>query len=158
MKTVQSHAYILTTIHGVFYMLLLILTCNRTHKLEKIGTFIVFIAIVLMIADPEAVKKGESIDIKNSFISLLGNVPGVILWISIKQLMAKLDTVTVVCLTIIGVNVLNIIAALMYEGALLDMSDLGIFGFLRTEYLFLTFFLCAVMAGFWGWSGYILSL
>lgn len=158
MNTVQSHAYILTTVHGVFYMLILIVTCNRTHKLEKLGTFIVLIAIILMIADPEAVRKGETVNIKTSFISLLGNVPGVSLWMSSKHLMTKLDTLTVVCLTIFGVNVLMIIATLTFEGTLLDMSNTGIFGFLRIENLFLSFFLAAIMAGFWGWSGYILSL
>jgi len=139
-------------------MLILIVTCKRTHKLEKLGTFIVLIAIVLMIADPEAVRKDETINLKVSFLSLLGNVPGVSLWLTTKHLMAKLDTLTVLCLTIIGINILLVIAALSYEGALLDMSDAGIFGCLRMENLYLTFFLAAIMCGFWGWSGYVLSL
>jgi len=126
--------------------------------LEKLGTFVVLIAIVLIISDPQAVRKGETVNYKVSFLSLLGNIPGVSLWISTKQLMEKLDTLTVLCLTIIGMTTLTIIPAITYEGALLDMSDAGIFGCLKTKNMFLTFFLAGHMCGFWAWSGYVISL
>lgn len=54
--TVQSHAYILTTINGPSYMLFLIVTCKTTHKLEKVGTLLVALGVILMIIDPKAIK------------------------------------------------------------------------------------------------------
>ena len=47
--------------------------------------------------------------------------------------------------------------AMGIEGASLDMSNNGIFGFMRPENLFTCFFLYGFMAGFWGLCGYVIA-
>jgi len=58
-NTVQSHAYLLCNIHGVFSLIFMMLACKSTHKYEKVGTAIVLMGVVIMLLDPKAVRKGE---------------------------------------------------------------------------------------------------
>ena len=54
-------------------------------------------------------------------------------------------------------DILSICIAIGYEGARIDTSNKGIFGYMRTENLFSCFFLYGFMAGFWGVCGYVIA-
>jgi len=49
------------------------------------------------------------------------------------------------------------VLAVVVDGARFDMSDQGLFGFLRPENLVVSFVFYAFMAGFWGQCGYVIS-
>ena len=55
----------------IFY----ILTCQKVHYLEIIGTLIVLIGAIVMILDPQAKKVGEEVNITASMLAVLGSVP-----------------------------------------------------------------------------------
>jgi hypothetical protein len=54
-------------------------------------------------------------------------------------------------------DLFSITLAVGIEGATFDFSNTGIFGFLRPENLFTSFFLYGFMAGFWGVCGYVIA-
>ena len=47
--------------------------------------------------------------------------------------------------------------AVFYEGATFDMSDEGLFGFLRPENILVCFIFFGFMCGFWGMCGYVIA-
>lgn len=93
--TVQSHAYILSNIHGVFTLIFFMIICKRTHLLEKVGTLIVIAGALLMVLDPKAIRKGEQVNPVASGLTLITNIPGAFLWIGMSYLLDHLDIATV---------------------------------------------------------------
>lgn len=159
MHTVQSHAYILANIHGVFTLLFYMIICKKTHLLEKIGTLIVIIGVLLMVFDPKAIRKGEEVNPVASALTLLTNIPGALLWIGMTYLKDNLDIITI-CVTHPFVPTFYlIILTLIFEGAQFSMDpETGIFGFLRTEYLLISFLWNATLGCFFAFSGYAIAM
>ena len=80
LHTVQAHAYTLTSLHGIFYLLMCIMICHRVHKLEYVGSAIIILAAVLIIMDPKATRVGEEVNVQISALSLISNIPGALFW------------------------------------------------------------------------------
>ena len=59
MNTVQSHAYALTNIHAIFTTLWTAVTCQKVARMEWISTGIVLVAVLMMLFDPSASRKGK---------------------------------------------------------------------------------------------------
>lgn len=157
MNTVQSHAYLLCNIHGVFSLIFMMLTCRSTHKYEKAGTAIVLIGVVIMLLDPKAVRKGEQINLGISALCLLTNIPGMVLWMGMDYLTTNLDLVTVLVTEFFCCAIYVTILSLIFEGTSMDISNNGIFGFLQKDQLFLNFFWNSAISAFWGFSGYVIA-
>mmetsp|Transcript_558 Transcript_558/g.1075 ORF Transcript_558/g.1075 Transcript_558/m.1075 type:complete len:115 (-) Transcript_558:581-925(-) len=52
LNIVQSHAYMLTGLHSPTMLLFYILTCKRTHLLEKLGILVLVTGAVITVSDP----------------------------------------------------------------------------------------------------------
>lgn len=130
--TVQQHAYILTNIHGVFTLVFLMATCQRTHKLEKFGTLIVIAGALLMVFDPEAIRKGEEVNPVANALILFTNIPGAFLWIGMSYLLDQIDIVSVCGTQIFVTELYLIVISLTFEGAEFSMdAKVGLFGFMN---------------------------
>lgn len=157
--TVQSHAYILANIHGVFSILFFMAVCKRTHLLEKLGTLLVVIGAAIMVFDPKAIRKGEEVNPVASGLTLLTNIPGAFLWIGMDYLLDHVDIVTVCLSQAFVTSLYMVLITLIFEGAQFSMDDkLGLFGFLRSEYILISFLWNAIMACFFAFTGYVLAM
>ena len=97
LNTMQSHAYTLTGMHGVFTTLFFMITLRREVSfLEKLGTFIVCVGAALMISDPEAKRVGHAARTLASLSSLLANIPGALFWATSKVLEQKMSIINLV--------------------------------------------------------------
>lgn len=97
LNTIQSHAYTLTGMHGVFTTLFFMITLRREVSfLEKLGTFVVCIGAACMIMDPEAKRVGETARTLVSLSSLLANIPGALFWATSKLLEQKMSIINLV--------------------------------------------------------------
>ena len=90
--------------------------------------------------------------------SLITNFPGTFFWMLNEQLFDMLDKPTVLMSEIFIVTIYLLPIAFIADGATVDASDTGIFGFLHHNNVWLGFFWNAAVAGFWGYSGFILCL
>ena len=157
--TVQSHAYILANIHGVFSLLIMMAMCKRTHHLEKIGTLIVIGGALLMVFDPKAVRKGEEVNPVASALTLITNIPGALLWIGMSYLLQHLDLTTVCFCQILITNMYLVIGSLIFEGATFTMDRKnGIFGFMLGEFVLISFLWNATLACFFAFCGYVIAM
>jgi hypothetical protein len=59
----------------VITLIFYILTCQKVHYLEIIGTLIVLAGAIILILDPQAKKVGEEVNITASMLSVLGSFP-----------------------------------------------------------------------------------
>jgi len=158
LNTIESHAYTLTGMHGVFTTLFFILCRKRpVSTLEKQGTLFVIIGAIIMISDPKAQRVGEEAKTSASLICLLANVPGALFWAANKVLDRRMSMFNLVLSQTLILDIILIGMALFFEGARFDMSNYGLFGFLRPELLFSSFFLNGFLSGFWGICGYVIA-
>ena len=142
--------------HGVFTTLFFMITLRREVSfLEKLGTFIVCIGAALMISDPEAKRVGHAARTLASLSSLLANIPGALFWATSKILEQKMSIINLVFAQMLILDVALICLSMYFEGATLDTSNKGIFGFMQDP--FVSFFLNGFMSGFWGICGYVIA-
>ena len=144
--------------HGVVTTVFFMMTQRReVSTLEKQGTIVVILGAALMIMDPEAHRVGESANYVVSMTALLANIPGALFWATNKILDSKMSIFNLVFAQILILDIFLIAMAVKFEGATFDTSNTGIFGFMRHEQLFISFFLNGFMAGFWGICGYVIA-
>ena len=110
-----------------------------------------------MISDPKAQRVGEEAKTSASLICLLANVPGALFWAANKVLDRRMSMFNLVLSQTLILDIILIGMALFFEGARFDMSNYGLFGFLRPELLFSSFFLNGFLSGFWGICGYVIA-
>ena len=114
----------------------------------------------MILMDPKAKRVGEKENMTASLLSLTGNIPGVLYWKMNKILDdKKVDVkVSIFWQTFIQ-TVLYIILATQLDGAsLFDMSNTGVFGFLRSDNAFFCIFIFSFIVGFWACAGYVWAL
>ena len=158
-NTVQAHAYTLTGIHGVFTLIIYMIRCKKTDSFEKIGTLIVAVGATIMICDPNAKRIGEQVNIGASIACMVTNFPGAFFWLLNEYMFNIIDKPTLIFLEIVIVVFYLVPIAVTFNGATFDTTeDTGIFGLLDPKNLWLGFFWNAGVAGFWGFSGYIICM
>ena len=72
--------------------------CKKTHFLEKIGTLIVIGGACMMIFDPLAIRVGEKVNNIADALTLITNIPGVLLWIGLDYMLKRMDLASVIFL------------------------------------------------------------
>jgi hypothetical protein len=133
------------------------LMCKKTHVLEKIGTFFILCGAVLMIFDPQAIHKGEKIDIIVSIIALTISIPGALFWVANEYLLENIDLLSVLLSQMFLTTIYLIILSASIENITYDLSDTGLFGFLSQKNFNLCFWTGA-FSSFWGFCGYIIAM
>ena len=159
LNTLQSHAYVLTSLHGLFTFIFLVLTCQKVHTFETVSYMFVVVASLLLIFDPQAHRaEVEGSNFISECLCLLANIPGALFWyFNQKVKMRNINVVTLISIQILTQTLILTIYTVLAEGSKLDISDEGVFGYLQKDTLFINFFELGFLAGFWGQSGYVLA-
>ena len=98
-------------------------------------------------------------NVQASAISVLANLPMVFYWKLNKIIEAKkLDVFWNIYWQMIIQSVILAILTIAIDGTKFDMSDTGVFGFLRAENAFFNICIFSMFGGFWAVCGYIWSL
>ena len=95
-----------------------------------------------MIFDPQAIRVGEDVNYAVDAITLLTNIPGVLLWIGLDYMLQRMDLASVIFLQCLITTFYLIICAVIFDSDIkfFSLEDNGIFGFLRRENLYIVFF------------------
>uniref|UniRef100_A0A7S3N1U4 EamA domain-containing protein n=1 Tax=Strombidium inclinatum TaxID=197538 RepID=A0A7S3N1U4_9SPIT len=156
-NVVQSHSYVLTGLHSPAALVIYMLRCQKTHRLQKIGTIIVTIGAFCMIIDPDAKRVGEQVNIWKSVQALQACIPGALFWECNDYAKARLDLVTKSILQFFVITSYFVITTLLVEDTKIDTSDDGIFGMLRPENWYIAFFWSGLWGGFFGYFAYCVA-
>ena len=102
LHTVQSHAFLLTNLHGILLVPFMYITKNRVHKLELAGAMMASIAVLFIIVDTSSTRAhyfghiskkrhnaSQSGTIFVDIALLFSNVPAAIYFAINKNLMQK---------------------------------------------------------------------
>ena len=94
-----------------------------------------------------------------SFLSLLGNIPGALFWILSKKCNDYMDSKSKLVYLNWCQVLYNIIGSFVWDKSDFFSTTKGIFGFIPWtsfyQTIFVNFFLCGFLSGFWGLSGYV---
>lgn len=136
-----------------------VITCKKQFREDIIGTLFIIIGAGIVIGDPMAARVGEEINMAVSFLSLLGNIPGALFWILSKKCNDYIDPKSKLVYLNWCQVLYNIIASFIYDKSDFFSITKGVFGYLPWtsfyQTIFVNFFLCGFLAGFWGISGYV---
>ena len=158
LNTIQSHAYTLNSLHGVITLIFYIITCQKVHYLEIIGTLIVLTGAIILILDPQAKKVGEEVNIAASMMCVLGSIPACLYFANSRVLIPQIGLIRFLLFQNILITILFIILAVIFDQSeLLSFSDNGIFGFLRPDNMFICLFIFGFMCTLFGNFGFIIS-
>ena len=80
---VMAHVYLLASMSGCLQLLLTILICRPTHVLERIGLMMAISGVLVMLADPHAIKDGEKVNVPVELMALLINIPWFIYFVGL---------------------------------------------------------------------------
>ena len=160
LNTVQAHAYCLPSLHSLFTTLFEAITCKKVSKQEYFASLLIVISAGMITMDPHAKRIGEKENIQASLLSLTANIPGAIFWKMNKVLEGKkIDIKTNIFWQTFFQSFLYTVLSIIYEDSkFFDMSDNGVFGFLRADNIFFCLFIWSFVVGFWACAGYVWSL
>jgi drug/metabolite transporter (DMT)-like permease len=132
----------------------MMVTCQKVTKNEIGCSIVVIIASVVMMTDKEGKKIGQEISLTTELIALLISIPGAIMFffnVRVKQ--AKVPAKVIVSFQIVLLMVLHNICAIIMHPVKWDMSDEGLFGFMRSENIIYVDLIYGIGSGFLGLVG-----
>lgn len=157
--TVMSHVYLLTNLHGVLTLIASIICCGvRTHWLEKVGIFVIISGASLMIFDPSAVKYGQQVNVIANVLCLPVNICFALFFVGNSFLKKHFSISFLIMQSAVSNFIIYGLLAVFLEGAPLDTSDKGVFGFLRPENWVVSMIGNGLVSAFFGLYGYVWAL
>lgn len=130
--TVMSHMYLLTNLHGALTLVVSMVCFGlRTHWAEKLGLLMLIIGASIMVLDPSATKVGMPVNITADLLCLLVNIPFALFFVGNSFLKKHISMPVLITQAVLANFIISSLIALKFENVHLDMSDNGIFGWLR---------------------------
>ena len=162
-RMIQAHVYVLNNTHGLFIVMINVLTGSGLLKAEAIGVLLSFSGVVAMIFDPSASRvDGNNGTLLDYWIVLGSALFGALYFI----LSGKNVNQFPMCMLLFFMSFHNfILCAIMakasdYENVKVLSTDpvYGCFGFLNSETAFVALVPFGLLAAFCGSAGYVLCL
>jgi hypothetical protein len=93
-------------------------------------------------------------------LTLITNIPGVLLWIGLDYMLEMIDLASVIFLQCIITTFYLIICTVCFDSEIefFSLEDNGIFGFFRKDNLYITFFWGSFISMFWAFCGYVIGM
>ncbi|CDW85422.1 UNKNOWN [Stylonychia lemnae] len=148
--TIMSHASIFSNLGGAMLVIHRVILRQPTHRWEYSGVIIAMVGSIISVLDKDVKKIDES----HQNIPF-GDICGIIsslfaayFFQKNSQVIQKVPSSIVVCLTIIISEILLVIFGLIFDTFTLDFNThTGVFGFISKEYFLYTFFALGLFCG-----------
>ena len=156
--TVLSHVGMITHLGGCFLLMHTMMTCAKTHHLEKAGLLLALVGFIVMVLDPNAIKDGEKVNVWIDLLALLVNFLWIGFFLGSEYVKTRMEIDTIAILGTPMMFVIGMVLSLTIEGTSFDASNDGIFGFLRPENAHVCFVWNAIFSAGFAMYGYMYAL
>lgn len=97
------------------------------------------VGVIVMLCDPGAVKNGQTVNIWANLGCLFINIPYALYYVGHNYLKNHFSLFFLMTQGVVFSFTLAVILSVLVEGRAFDMSDHGLFGFMRQDTAFVTF-------------------